>query len=222
VVETMAQSPADTVVVSHARQSAVTLATPVCRFEDFLGAAAADRLLEDACRAQLEHLAAEGHGQDARVPARWRSSERVLRAPGLAEAVRSVSAVVQDMLGVAAPLGRMDYEFIARNHQRAEGRESEAISRASTDLAGREYDRAVSFVYTLHHRPREFTGGALRVHDTTVRDGHPACAESFREIRPDHDTLTFFPASAWRRVQWVSCPSGRLMDSHFSFQGSLA
>ncbi|MER7921377.1 MULTISPECIES: 2OG-Fe(II) oxygenase [unclassified Streptomyces] len=217
----MAQSPADAVAVPHVRQPAVTLATPVCRFEDFLGAAAADRLLEDACRAQLEHLAAE-RGQGAPVPALWRSPERVLRAPGLAEAVRGVAAVVQDMLGVAAPSGRMGYEFIARGHQDAQGRESEATSRACVDPAGGENDRAVSFVYTLHRRPREFTGGGLHVYDTTIRDGYPACAESLREIRPDHDTLTFFPASAWRRVQWVSCPSGRLVDGRFSFEGWLA
>lgn len=220
-METMAQSPTNTGQVSHAGQSAVTLATPVCRFEDFLGAAAADRLLEDACRAQLEHLAAE-RGQDAQIPSRWVSSERVLRAPGLADAVRSVSAVAQDMLGVTAPAGRMGYGFITRNHQPAEGRESEAVSRGCRDLTDTEIDRAVSFVYTLHRRPREFTSGGLRVYDTTVRDGHPACAESFREIRPDHDTLTFFPASAWRRVQWVSCPSGQLLDSQFSFEGWLA
>lgn len=66
-METMAQSPADTGAVSHAGVPAVTLATPVCRFEDFLGATAADRLLDDACRAQLEHLAAE-RGQDAQIP----------------------------------------------------------------------------------------------------------------------------------------------------------
>lgn len=218
---TKAESLTDGVAVSHGRRPAVTLATPVCRFEDFLGAAAADRLLEDACGALSEHLAAD-RGPDARISVGWRSPERVLRAPGLAEAVRSVSAVVQDMLGVAAPSGRLGYEFVARNHQAAEGRESEGISRACVDLAGVENDRAVSFVYTLHRRPREFTGGALRIHDTTVRDGFPACAESFREIRPDHDTLTFFPASAWRRVQWVSCPMGRLMDGHFSFEGWLA
>ncbi|MFE9848280.1 hypothetical protein ACFYPN_05605 [Streptomyces sp. NPDC005576] len=217
----MAQSPAGIGAVSHARQPAVTLATPVCRFEDFLGAAGADRLLEDACRAQLEHLTAV-HGQVARIPSRWVSPERVLRAPGLAEAVRSLSAVVQDMLGIAAPAGRMGYEFITRNHQSAEGREAEPVTRACVEPTGSENDRAVSFVYTLHRRPREFTGGGLRVYDTTVRDGYPACAESFREIRPDHDTLTFFPAAAWRRTQWVSCPSGQLMDSHFSFEGWLA
>ncbi|MFI1890098.1 2OG-Fe(II) oxygenase [Streptomyces jumonjinensis] len=218
---TIAEYPVESAAVSRTGSPAVTLATAVCRFEDLLGATAADRLLEDAYAAQLEHMAAE-RGRAAQMPERWESPERVLRAPALAEAVRSLSAVVQDMLGVAAPSGRMGYQFVMRNHQPAEGRESGPTFRACVDPKGGENGRAVSFVYTLHRRPREFTGGGLRIFDTTVRDGHPACADSFRDIRPDHDTLTFFPASAWHRFQWVSCPSGRLMDSHFSFEGWLA
>ncbi|MFI7273840.1 2OG-Fe(II) oxygenase [Streptomyces sp. NPDC049879] len=199
----------------------VTLATAVCRFDDFLGAAAADRLLEGACLAQREHMAAE-RGADAPVPERWESPERVLRAPALAEAVRGLSAVVQDMLGVSAPSGRMGYRFVTRNHQKAERRESGPVIRACDGRKGADNGQAISFVYTLHRRPREFTGGVLRVFDTTVVGGHPACGESFRDIRPDHDTLAFFPASAWHQFQWVSCPSGQLADSHFSFEGWLA
>lgn len=80
----------------------------------------------------------------------------------------------------------------------------------------RDVSTAVSAVYYLHRRPRGFGGGQLRLHDTVV-DGHRARpAETYRTIEPEHDTIVFFPASAFHEVVPSTCPSRRFADHRFT------
>ncbi|GHC44449.1 2OG-Fe(II) oxygenase [Streptomyces cinnamoneus] len=75
---------------------------------------------------------------------------------------------------------------------------------------------AVSAIYNLHRRPRGFTGGRLRLYDTAVRNGRAERADTYRTIEPDHDTIVFFPASAFHEVTASACPSGLFADHRFT------
>ncbi|MCJ0873863.1 hypothetical protein [Streptomyces sp. AP-93] len=64
-------------------------------------------------------------------------------------------------------------------------------------------------MYELHHKPRRFDGGQLRLYDTLLREGGGQPAESDRTIESEHDTIVFFPASAFHEVVPSTCRTGR-------------
>ncbi|MCX5071081.1 2OG-Fe(II) oxygenase [Streptomyces sp. NBC_00513] len=80
----------------------------------------------------------------------------------------------------------------------------------------RDVGTALSAVYYLHHRPRGFEGGQLRLYDTLIYGGEARPAETYRTVEPEHDTLVFFPASAFHEVVPSTCPSGRFADHRFT------
>ena len=80
---------------------------------------------------------------------------------------------------------------------------------------------AISFDYFLCRRPREFTGGQLRIYDQALSGGRTECAASFRDIHPLHDTLVMYPATAWREVTLIHCPSEDPSCGRFAIHGQL-
>ncbi|WP_171166972.1 2OG-Fe(II) oxygenase [Streptomyces sp. I05A-00742] len=198
--------------------TAVTLATQMCRFDDVLGAAAADRLLEEGCHALMAEVRGQGAGAEAVVPPTWRCADQTARFPSLAAVVTRLSPMVMTMLGVPVTDARVSFGFTMHNELPADDRQQEPPVR---DSAGAGDPRRIAFLYHLHRRPRGFTGGQTRIYDTTVREGHPGIAESFRDVQPDHDSLVFFPADAWYQVRPVNSPSAKLLDSRFAFHGWL-
>ncbi|MFI9719710.1 2OG-Fe(II) oxygenase [Streptomyces sp. NPDC052396] len=203
----------------------VSLATQFCRFDDVLGATVADRLLEEACLALMTEVREQGSGTEMLVPPSWRCAEQTARFPELAQALTRLAPMVMTMLGVSPLLGvapgnvRVAFGFTMHNQLSRDPMRQQPPSR---DAAGEGDDRKISFLYHLHRRPRGFLGGQTRIFDTTIRDGHPQVAESFRDVQPDHDSLVFFPSDAWYQVRPVTCPSAKLLDSRFAFHGWLA
>ncbi|CAM5482144.1 2OG-Fe(II) oxygenase [Streptomyces avidinii] len=80
----------------------------------------------------------------------------------------------------------------------------------------RDVSTALSAVYYLHRTPRGFGGGQLRLYDTVVNDGRARPAESCRTVEPEHDSIVFFPSSAFHEVVPSTCPSGRFADHRFT------
>ncbi|MBC2876959.1 MULTISPECIES: 2OG-Fe(II) oxygenase [Streptomyces] len=212
--------------------TAVTLATQICRFDDVLGAAAADRLLEEGCHALMDEVRGRGAGADVMVPPTWRCADQAARFPSLTAVVTRLAPMVMTMLGVPVVDPRVSFGFTMHNELPPDARRQDPPVRDSAGPGpGSDPGPApgpdpgnphrISFIYHLHRRPRGFTGGQTRIYDTTVREGHPGIAESFRDVQPDHDSLVFFPSDAWYQVRPVASPSAKLLDSRFAFHGRL-
>jgi SM-20-related protein len=69
--------------------------------------------------------------------------------------------------------------------------------------------RILSGVYYFNHRPKAFTGGALRLY--AIGD-----YGRFIDVEPEHNRLLVFPSWAPHEVMPVSCPSGAFIDSRFA------
>jgi len=69
--------------------------------------------------------------------------------------------------------------------------------------------RLLSGVNYFNHRPKAFSGGALRLY--AIGDN-----ERSIDIEPEHNSLLVFPSWAPHEVRPVICPSGRFIDSRFA------
>lgn len=81
--------------------------------------------------------------------------------------------------------------------------------------------REVTFVYFFHREPKEFSGGELRVYDSSPEsDGYPATSNC-RTIVPEQNQLVLFPSRLSHEITPVECPSGKFADSRFTVNGWL-
>ena len=85
----------------------------------------------------------------------------------------------------------------------------------SADTARRE----LTFVYYFHRQPKRFTGGALRVFDTQVRNGYYVAAPSDQFVEPRDNRIVFFLSRYQHEVTPISCPSGDFSDGRFTVNG---
>ncbi|WP_405528286.1 2OG-Fe(II) oxygenase [Streptomyces avidinii] len=184
---------------------------PVCRFENFLGAERAGALLEYAIARQDEFTA--GTVLDPLTGQVSRKGRDSLVLPVTSEVFSAHLAdclpLVQEVLAHRAALTRSLTVLTAHGEGGHFGIHTDA-SRV------RDVSTALSAVYYLHGTPRGFGGGQLRLYDTVVNDGRARPAESFRTVEPEHDTIVFFPSSAFHEVVPSTCPSGRFSDHRFT------
>jgi hypothetical protein len=79
-----------------------------------------------------------------------------------------------------------------------------------------------SFEYTLGLPLVSFSGGVLRVYDTLRRAEVSEAAATFREIYPDHDRLTLYPAHHWYGVSPVSTVDRARTEARLSVHGTVS
>lgn len=184
---------------------------PVCRLENFLGAERAARLLKYAISRQPDFRA--GTVLDplsGQVSHKGRSSLVLpVTSPVLSRHLADCLPLVQEVLGHRAALTRTSTVLTAHGEGGHYGMHTDA-SRV------RDVSTALSAVYYLHRRPRGFDGGQLRLYDTLLAGGGAQPAESYRTVEPEHDTIVFFPASAFHEVVPSTCPSGQFADHRFT------
>ncbi|MGW8378311.1 2OG-Fe(II) oxygenase [Streptomyces sp. ODS28] len=183
---------------------------PVCRFENALGDRAAEVLLsfcsEERDRfgpARLRDGAGGGPSDDCRF--------RMLpvRGEALGRHLAGCLPRVREALGLSAALTHADMALNAYGNGGYIGLHTDASK--VPDPA-----HSVSAVYFLHRRPRAFTGGELRLYDTVVSDGRARRGGTYQVVEPVHDTLVFFPATAFHEVMPTACASGEFADSRFT------
>jgi Rps23 Pro-64 3,4-dihydroxylase Tpa1-like proline 4-hydroxylase len=81
--------------------------------------------------------------------------------------------------------------------------------------------RHLTFVYFFHREPRQFEGGALRIHDARLEDGAYVSEGSYQTIAPQQNQIVFFQCELMHEITPVKCPSQLFADSRFTLNGWL-
>src|SRR5262249_4344748 len=76
--------------------------------------------------------------------------------------------------------------------------------------------RRISFVYFFHREPARFSGGALRIYDSSL---DATAAGTFRDVIPMQNMIVFFPSGCSHEIRPVFCPSRTFSDSRFTLNG---
>lgn len=79
--------------------------------------------------------------------------------------------------------------------------------------------RTISYVYYFNREPTNFSGGALRLYDMRIENGHYVQAETYRDIQPVNNRIVFFPSHCLHEVLPISCRSRNFADSRFTLNG---
>lgn len=70
--------------------------------------------------------------------------------------------------------------------------------------SGRVPADSVMFTYMLAPPRPAFTGGVLRLYDSSIRLAQMVPGDTYREVFPDHDTLVLAPTDCWYDISHVS------------------
>ncbi|MCX5195589.1 2OG-Fe(II) oxygenase [Streptomyces sp. NBC_00249] len=191
--------------------TSAVIPVPVCRFENFLGAQRAASLLSYVVSRQSDFNA--GTVLDplsGQISHKGRSSLVLpVTSSVFSGHLADCLPLVQEVLGHQAALTQTLTVLTAHGEGGHYGIHTDA-SRV------RDVGTALSAVYYLHHKPRGFEGGQLRLYDTLLHEGEARPAETYRTVEPEHDTIAFFPSSAFHEVVPSTCPSGRFADHRFT------
>ncbi|MFK4206602.1 2OG-Fe(II) oxygenase [Streptomyces sp. NPDC030920] len=195
------------------------LPVTVCRITQFLGERTADALLERALASTGDALKPSMIRDREVVPDVRRSrSYQDFAAPELMAAIDDVLEAVEHTLGISCRYTEPDYSLNVHN----DGDFYRPHQDTSAEFSPR---RLLTFVYYLHRTPRPFDGGELRVFDAALplhTDTTGRWEErTWRDWEPEHDSIVFFPPTAWHEVRPVGCPSKRHADSRFAVNGWL-
>jgi Rps23 Pro-64 3,4-dihydroxylase Tpa1-like proline 4-hydroxylase len=190
------------------------LATRYLVIDDFLGAAAAYRLLAQIL-ASAERFTPSNVRQQgsATVNSAHRSS---LRLPGrvgveldpFKAAVHARFAELCAATGTA-PFAVYHTECSVVAHGDGDFYKPHIDTRTGDPATQGKHVRLLSCVYYLNREPPAFSGGELVLHKLGSSD--PAAT-----IAPRHDRLAVFPAFIPHEVLPIACPSGAFADSRFS------
>lgn len=194
------------------------LPVTVCRITDFLGPAASGALLERVVSLGDAALRPSTVRVTRDVDTRIRRSrtDHGFGAEELLAAIEAVREVVELTLGLDCAGTEPRYGLNVHNDGDYYGPHQDSTH----DFAP---DRVLTFVYYLHHAPRRFEGGDLRVYDISLPVTSEGTAtwegRTWRDYEPEHDSIVFFRPTAWHEVRPVTCPTGRYEDSRFAVNG---
>ena len=91
----------------------------------------------------------------------------------------------------------------------------------SDNGSDRVASRYLTFVYFFHREPRQFEGGELRIHDSSLQDGLYVSDGSYQSIVPRQNQIIFFPCELLHEITPVNCASQQFADSRFTVNGWL-
>jgi len=128
----------------------------------------------------------------------------------LREHVLKIAPVLIEELRVSlSGISRVELEFVAHNDGAFFTRHIDTETGARWAADG---IRFLSGVYYLHHQPKAFTGGCLRLFPF----GGDGRQEAFVDVEPEHNTLVVFPSWVAHEVRPIHCPSKRFAHSRFA------
>jgi SM-20-related protein len=80
-------------------------------------------------------------------------------------------------------------------------------------------NRELTYVYYFNRQPKVFSGGELRIYDTTLKNNQYTQAETHHTIEPRDNSIVFFLSRYMHEVLPIRCPSKRFSDSRFTING---
>jgi SM-20-related protein len=81
-------------------------------------------------------------------------------------------------------------------------------------------DRAISFVYYFHRRPRPYTGGELLLFDSDI-EANSFTTTRYTRLVPEDNSLVIFPSNFYHCVVPIRCASKCFADSRFAIGGFI-
>jgi Rps23 Pro-64 3,4-dihydroxylase Tpa1-like proline 4-hydroxylase len=81
--------------------------------------------------------------------------------------------------------------------------------------------REITFVYFFHREPKAFSGGELRIYDSSPENHGNRATSNYRVIVPEQNQLVLFASGLSHEITPVRCPSGKFVDSRFTVNGWL-
>jgi len=148
-----------------------------------------------------------------------RSDQAVRRSVGVTK-FGSLKAKVKECVLAAAPawiegfrlspprLGWLELELVAHNDGAFFIRHIDTLTGPGWAKDGA---RLLSAICYLHHQPKAFTGGCLRLFPF-----RPGGDGDHLDLEPEHNTLVVFPSWAPHEVLPIACPSQQFADSRFA------
>jgi Rps23 Pro-64 3,4-dihydroxylase Tpa1-like proline 4-hydroxylase len=79
--------------------------------------------------------------------------------------------------------------------------------------------RELTYVYYFNRQPKAFSGGELRIYDTTIKNNQYVQAETHHTIEPRDNSIVFFLSRYMHEVLPILCPSQTFADSRFTLNG---
>ncbi len=181
------------------------------QFDDALPSSEADEILTYALENQsrfIDSFTADG--------ANHRRQSQVLMHP---EVAPLIIEKVQQLL----PQIRQEYgleEFtIAHFETQLTTSNDGSFYQIHSDSGSGLNSRFITYVYYVHQRPKAFTGGQLRIYETSVSPGKISFTHNYTHIEPVHNRLVIFPSFYHHEILPVSCPSQAFADGRFTLNG---
>ncbi len=122
---------------------------------------------------------------------------------------------------VLEKLGMREFNISAVEAQITASNDGDFFHFHSDNGADHVSSRHLTFVYFFHGEPKQFEGGELRIHDSTLEGGEYVSAGSYQTVIPQQNQIVFFPCELMHEVTAVQCPSALFADSRFTLNGWL-
>ena len=81
--------------------------------------------------------------------------------------------------------------------------------------------RELTYVYYFYQKPKQFSGGELKIYETEMRDGSFFQKEKTEIVEPRNNSIVFFNSRCKHEVLKVNCLSKNFKDSRFTINGWL-
>jgi Rps23 Pro-64 3,4-dihydroxylase Tpa1-like proline 4-hydroxylase len=82
-----------------------------------------------------------------------------------------------------------------------------------------ESTREITFVYFFHREPQRFSGGELRLFETSLENGRQVPTDRHQTIVPRPNVAVFMPSRHEHEVLPTRVPSRQFADSRFTITG---
>jgi SM-20-related protein len=81
--------------------------------------------------------------------------------------------------------------------------------------------RGLTYVYYFFNEPKQFSGGALRLYDSVIRNDQYHCGPHAADVEPRNNSIIVFAPHLHHEVLPVRVPSGKFRDGRFTVNGWL-
>lgn len=82
-------------------------------------------------------------------------------------------------------------------------------------------DRQLTYVYYFYQKPKQFSGGELKIYDTELRNSSFQQKENSQTIEPRNNSIVFFNSRCKHEVLPITCPTQNFQHSRFTLNGWL-